>query len=272
VVPVTALARTRQLLPRLGRLGVFLLAVSVGLQWLGGRVAGAEVDRALLDLGSGLARLATPGDGPRVLELNGMRLSFATEAIEESVDAILDEAVAACDGASEPGLAGRFLRGEERGRGFVACTARLAAGEAGELGATGYRYVYAQPGDERTQVVRFWTDRPLDLEALFPASGDAPGRDAAGLPRPPGARRILSAREVGAPQEMTLYADPPGATDELVAWYRERLPGLGWQALASPPPEPGERVLVVGRAGSLAALVFADEPGAGRSVAILTSL
>jgi hypothetical protein len=31
-------------------------------------------------------------------------------------------------------------------------------------------------------------------------------------------------------------------------------------------------VLVVGRAGSLAALVFADEPGAGRSVAILTSL
>jgi hypothetical protein len=270
----------RELAARLARVSLFAGLVAAGLQLAAARLVSAGTDRALLDLGAGLARLSETGSrdggGGRALELNGLRLRFATGTQAEGVADVLDGAERACTEAGDA----RFLRGRDGERGFVACLARLDAEERAALGETaagcaGYRYVYAQAGAERTQVVRLWTDRPLELERLFPDQGDAPGRDAPGMPRPPGARRVLSAREIGAAQELTIYAGPRAATDELETWYRARLAGLGWRALdpASRRAAPGPRVLVVGRGGALAALVFADEGGgAERTVAVLTSL
>ena len=254
---------------RLGRLGLFLTVVCVGLELLLARAVRADVDHALLDLGAGLAQLAGPGEParpgqPRVLELNGNRLHFDTGTRADAVGEVLDQAEASC---ADPGA--RRMRGEDGRRGFVACLARVAAPE----GAPAYRYVYAQPGAERTQVVRFWTDGPLDLEALLPEAGDAPGSDAPDVPRPPGARRILSARELGEPQQITLYETGGAAPRDLAAWYRERLAAIGWRPL-EPAAGAGGGVLVVGRGGSLAALVFSvGEAGdGGGTVAILTSL
>ena len=270
--------RLARLAPPVARLSLFALVVAAGLQLLAGKLGRDQVDGALLDLGAGLVQLAGPGDGQaRALELNGSRLYFETTTRAAEVTAVLDDAEVGCSGR-----ASGFQRAGDGGRGYVACLGQLtsdelaATGELAVRGAPGYRYVYAQRGAERTRVVRFWTDRPVDLERLFPARGDAPGRDAVGVPRPPGARRILSAREVGAPQEITLYVDPRGESDELERWYRGELAGLGWQPVVAPPgpppPASADRVLMARRAGDLAALVFAGDGAGGRSVAILTSL
>jgi len=269
-----ALRRLRSRAARVARLTAFLVVVAIGLQMLLGKVVRAQVDGALLDLGAGLAQLAGAADPgqPRVLEINGSSLHFDTATHAESVTEVLDQAEAGC--SAEPAREGQLLRGGDGWRGFVACFARLGAviGEAARP-ASGYRYVYAQPGSERTLVLRFWTDQALDLDRLFPASGDAPGSDAPGIPRPPRARRVLSARETSAPQQLTLYTTESAGPDELDAWYRERLAGLGWRPLETTGrTAPATRTLVVGRAGAIAALVFAHEESGGGSVAILTSL
>jgi hypothetical protein len=230
---------------RIARLSVFLLLVAAGLHMLLGRVVSARVDRTLLELGAGLARLDS--GGPRVLELNGARLELGTETVAESVDQLLAAAEADCPG--------RVLRGGDGGRGYLACAVEEAPFAEG--GPPSFRFLYAQPGAEGTVAVSVAADRAIDLERLFPRSGDAPGADAPGLPRPPGSRRILSAREGGTGQQITMYAG-----DGLEAWYRARLPASGWRRLHG-----RDDVMVVARGDSLAALVFAD-----REVVVLTSL
>ena len=275
MVPVTA----ARLAPRVARLSVFAAAVATGALLVGGERDPAPVRSPLRDLGAGLAELAAasvaPAGAPRVLELNGARLHFATATRPERLAAVLGEAEAGCDEAGER------LREDDGGRGFVACAARLTVEERAAidepgapeiaLGQPGFRYVYAQAG-ERTLVVRFWTDRPLDLDRMFPVTGDAPGGDVAGMPRPPGARRFLSARELGAPQALTIYVDSSAEPAALERWYRAQLGAQGWAPLArqSAAGPSGDRVLVARRAGALTALVFAGDRD--RSVAILSSL
>lgn len=260
--------------PRLARLSVFLVAVAAGLYVLLGRVVEAQVERSLLELGAGVVQLssgAREGDGPRVLELNGTDIRVEVESRDQTVDEVLEAARGHCSPTGERGL-----RGGDGSRGFVACFVRpvvvsRVVGETEEARPS-YRYVYAQPGEDATLVVSIAADASVDLEALFPPDGDAPGVDAPGVPRPPGARRVLSAREPDAPQQMTLYRAADADPADLLAWYRDQLPELGWRPLHDTAAPGKPRALVVERAGELAALVFDDEVGGGASVAILTSL
>lgn len=269
------LSRVGALAPRMGRLSVFLLAVAFGLYLLLGRAVEAQVERSLLELGAGIAQLETgakKGDGgPRVLELNGASIRVEVESRDQGVDEVLSQAEKACS----PGK-GRDLRGSDGARGFVACFVAPAIpgpviGET-KVRRPAYRYVYAQPGEDGTLVVSLATDGSVKLEELFPPEGDAPGLDAPGLPRPPESRRVLSAREPDAPQQMTLYMAPESDPAELVSWYQARLPELGWRPLhaAAEPERP--RALVVERGGELAVLVVDEDQAGGASVAILTSL
>ena len=267
-------ARLRALAPRVARLSIFLVVVAVGLHFVLGRVVRAQVESTLLHLGAGILKLEAAtgardpsGRGPRVLELNGARLQVSAEGSDESVEEVLDRAEAAC----APGDEGRPVRGADGGRGFVACFVPPPVVGEGAAAAPSYRYVYAEPGGERTVVVSVIAEGDVELARLFPPDGEAPGADAPGLPRPPGSRRVLSAREHGAPQQMTLYMaeEEPAA---LEAWYRAELPALGWRPLETGREQQGPRVLVVDRAGTLAALVFDREQTGGSSVAILTSL
>lgn len=277
MVPVT---RAGRLLPRAARLAAFVAVVAGGVLFAAGRRAPAPVRSPLEELGAGLAELAAasalPAGAPRVLEVNGARLHLATSTRPEPIAAVLGEAESGCAGEAGP-----RLREEDDRRGFVACAAHLTAEERAAIdapggpeiaiGPPGFRYVYAQAG-ERTLVVRVFTDRPLDLDLMFPATGDAPGADVPGVPRPPGARRFLSTHELGAPQAMTVYVDAAGQPSELARWYRSRLPEQGWEL--SPVPlgdaiPAGDHVLVARRAGEVAALVLSSDPD--RSVGILSS-
>lgn len=259
------------LAPRVARLALIVTLACAGLQIGLGRVVSGKVDDALVELGAGLARMSGGSGGPRLLELNGALLHLETAARAEPVAAVLDRAETRCAGGAGP--AGLW-RGDDGWRGFVACFARLGAAETGTVGevpatsAPAYRYVYAQAGGAETQVVTLWAEDPLDLPALFPPAGDAPGRDAPGVPRPPGARRLLSARETGHGQEIVIYVDSARGAGELAGWYRGALAGLGWRVLAAAAPD---RVLVALRRDAMIALVFSvDEAGAG-TVAVMTT-
>jgi hypothetical protein len=119
--------------------------------------------------------------------------------------------------------------GDER-QGVEGLLARLTAfAESGDLARVGgLRYVYARATDEGTHFLVFHTDESLNIYEMFPQTGDAPGRDVPGLPRPEGARRFMSAWEEGDPHAITMYATTRQSADELRGWYREALPGAGW--------------------------------------------
>ena len=268
-------SRLRVLAPRLARLAVFLTVVIVGLQLGLAWVVKKRVEGSFLDLGAGLAQLdqQAPRKGPRIVELNGAHLRFASTSVDQKVDEVIDLAQKECGREQD-----KALKGGDGGRGFVACFVPAPAvvgpvlGEAREVIPPTYRYVYAQPGSPTTVVIPVEADGACALDTLCPDEGDAPGVDAPGVPRPPDARRTLSAREDGSPQQMTLYVTKAKTPAELEAWYRARLPDHGWRPLEGGRRNGGPRVLVADRKGTLAALVFDEDESGGASVAILTSL
>jgi hypothetical protein len=269
-------SRLRVLAPRLARLAVFLSVVIIGLQLALAWVVKNRVEDSFLDLGAGLVQLdqQAPRQGPRIVELNGTRLRFASAAVDRSVEDVIDRAQDECGREKD-----KALKGGDGSRGFIACFVPAPAplgpvvGEVREVVPPTYRYVYAQPGSEKTVVITVEAEgSALDLKALFPEEGDAPGADAPGVPRPPDARRTLSAREDGSPQQVTLYVTKAKTPAELEAWYRARLPDHGWRPLEGGRRNGGPRVLVADRKGTLAALVFDEDESGSASVAILTSL
>jgi hypothetical protein len=267
--------RLRVLAPRMLRLAIFLAIVIITAQVLLARAVKKQVDETFLELGSGLAVLdkAMPGKGPRTVELNGAHLQFGSQSVDDKVEDVIARAQDACGKNKD-----KALHGADDSRGFVACFAPVAGAPGAEVGEVRqeapptYRYVYAQRGSEKTVVITVVVDGAIQLKKLFPEEGDAPGVDAPGVPRPPGSRRTLSAREEGSPQQMTLYVTKEKSPAELEAWYRARLPDHGWRPLEGGRRNGGPRVLVAGRKGTLAALVFDKDESGGASVAILTSL
>jgi hypothetical protein len=268
-------SRLRVLAPRMARLMVFLSVVIIGVQLAIAWVVKKRVDSSFLDLGAGLVELdqQSPRKGPRIVELNGARLQFAATSVDDEVEAVIARAQDGCGPEKD-----KALKGGDGSRGFVACFVPApgatgpVVGEVRQVTPPTYRYVYAQPGSEKTVVITVEAAGEVDLRKLFPPEGDAPGADAPGVPRPPGARRTLSAREEGSPQQMTLYVTGEKNPAELEAWYRARLPDHGWRPLEGGRRNGGPRVLVADRKGTLAALVFDVDESGGASVAILTSL
>jgi hypothetical protein len=153
------------------------------------------------------------------------------------------------------------VREETRGpgaRGMVACfvdppgaaplplAARLRAlVETGDLSRLGhFRYVFAEPSKGArggTHVVTFWSDSELNLGAMFPATGDAPGTDSTLAPRPAGARRTLSASVDGYPAAVRIY-ETATARPSVEAALDEELRARGFARLA-PPGGGGARYL-----------------------------
>lgn len=133
-------------------------------------------------------------------------------------------------------------RQEDAERGLVACldpmgrelspAAVLGALErfleTGDLAAVGeLRLVFARRGESRTAFLAIWTEGPTALLDAFPATGDAPGRDVPGVPRPPRSRRILSAYEAETDPELAIYESD--ATAEATAeHYRDAMKALGY--------------------------------------------
>jgi hypothetical protein len=262
-VKTLVLSLARSLVPSraLLRLTAYCTIVFLGVALVAARRLRADIGEAGLSAGRRLSKLADLLGGTETIELNGEQMHHSSSFTKQDVKTVLDRFENYC--ADSPSMLGRamsdfpkslsgtieravpmrafrlgFVRDEAKGRGMIACfvsdkpstfaglkerlerlvtTLRL-----GELGH--FRYVYAEPsGEGSTHVVALWADSDLDIRAMFPAKGDAAGTDSVVLPRPPNARRTLSASAAEMPYAVRMYvsADASSSVDQ---YYR------GWMA------------------------------------------
>ena len=250
------------------RLSAYFSCVSlVGLLVLGRALYAATREDAF-GLGHELLGLADLTAGAETVFLNGERFHHAVSATTEPLHTVLDrieqhcrsnpgpaavvlERLAASDPKSferhaPPGaLQNAVFREEAATRGMVLCFVggpnpeKLASFLAAlrrfsttrDLSSFGrLRYSFAEAHEhEPTRVVTLWADSGLNLATLFPKTGDANGNDSPVVPRPPDARRTLSASAEGLPFSVRSYESSQSlaATQNFYdAWMREH----GYQA------------------------------------------
>jgi hypothetical protein len=309
------LRRLKGLAPKIARLSAFvtvLWVLCIGVMvWQ----ARADMNESLMDFGVQMMQYAGAErqDAPRTLLLNGQEMRFSTAHTTHGVDAVLDFYEGKCAehstrmheqfaelaqrrGGSIPegstsSLDG-IMRHEDGDRGFVACldtggerielaelTRRLEAfQESGDLSAIGHlRYAYANrpPGRERTHLVAFWTEGPLNIREMFPTQGDAPGADLRDVPRPAGSRRILHAWEEGHPESMLVYGECSRRKEGLLRSYRQVLPEHGWTVFANAAMQreqpDGSRFLVAEKNERMITLVFTEDDEGRGVTTVLTS-
>jgi hypothetical protein len=268
----------------------------------------ARVKSEMMRVGEHLMAFADPGTEPRVRDVlvNGQSLRFAVLTTDQPVAAVLDHYERWCmqrDGrfaeqldqarAKLPGgdavdssLLDATLREGGDDQGFVGCFDAGGAGkltpddaaarferfaDTGNLADLGrFYYMFAERGAERTRLIAAWIDGDFYPARLFPATGDAPGSDVAGIPRPPGGRRLLSARQADAPYGWTIYERAGHEPAAVAAHYRQALPALGWGVTVDREVEPGTWTLAIARDGDTAILTIVEE-GGGTVVSIATA-
>jgi hypothetical protein len=226
------------------------------LAFVASRVLLADVKEAALSAGHQLGQLGDLVGGAETIHLNGERMHHASVYTDQDVGTVLDRFETYC--ASSPSALGRamtdfpkeladkvekkvpsraarlgIVRDEAKDRGMVACFVNdrpsgidgfvermnrfLSNLKLSEFGK--FRYAFAEKtkgGD--THVVTIWADTGLDISAMFPAEGDAAGADSLVLPRPPHARRTLSAAAEEMPYGLRVYASTDRA-DSVKRYY-----------------------------------------------------
>lgn len=204
----------------------------------------ADVREMGLGIGHQLAKLEDLTGGAYLIRVNGAELHRASVHTPQSTGEVLNRYEAYCrespgalgqamrdipsaladrvDLPKDSAMRASVVRDERADRGMVACfvddpsappellTDKLrAVAETGDLSKLGrFRYVFAERSTGEsggTHVVTFWSDGELNVQKMFPASGDAPGSDSALAPRPAGSRRTLSASVDGYPAAVRIY-------------------------------------------------------------------
>ena len=247
--------RTRPLF----RLGLFLSFLVVLASAVLFRSAHADVAWSLW--GVGAEAMSYPGAAPeaaRVLQLNGVRVSFRTQTVAASLEEVLMHYESLCTGHNA-GLAEQLSMQSVRSKdaGHVACLdmgdvapdlrslpdrfLRFSeSGDLAELGALRYmraRRLSGETGDH-THVLTIWADSSFNLFQMLPVDGaDAAGRDVVDVPRPPASQRLLSAWEAGSPSGVVVYRVPGESAEELESFYRRQLSGKGWTIIERHPFE-----------------------------------
>jgi len=299
--------------PKMLRLTAFLAFAYVVALLLLGHQARAQVSERLMSIGVEMLRYedAEHQQPPRTLRLNGQPIKLASGIARHPLGRVLDFYQAKClerggqlgaqmrelvSGHPEiaevdESLLDPTMREEEGNKGYVACletgSGRLEPedllerferfrqsmdlSDIGEL-----RYIYAEESEGTTMFVAFWTEGTFRILDLFPAEGDAAGRDPDDVPRPPEGRRILSAYEEGQPESVTMYMDSPRGADGLESFYRNAMPSRGWHLLELDAAtlrrrgiERPEHALVYERGDQMVSLVFQDSE---RNMGITTVL
>jgi len=303
---IATLKRAFRLYLKVARLSTYCAVVGAVVATLVARSVYGSVTDTVVDLNREWARQAGSLDRQSYsVRFNGQAMNVSSHMVDDSVDAVLQAAEDDCrahsghldgDIARLPGVAMAKLtswvfgvvRRQWSDRGYVACIERDSdkgvaglAADLGELAKTGdlgkvgaFRYVIVDrgPGATKTHVLRQWTDGEFNLVSMFPAQGDAPGRDLAEVPRPAGARRVLDASVDGSPFGVRVY-DAPGAPESILARYEQDLVANGWTSVAVPEKDASKmRVFDLGasdlfitatRVGERSVVSIADMPPVG---------
>ena len=221
------------------------------------REAHAQLDGVMLGLGS--QAMAFPGNPigeSRTIRINGVEVELRTEVVDVGLSQALEHYREVCatppprSGELGPLIASLATRsGSTEDDGYVACVEtgardletlvqRLTSfSDTWNLADIGpLRYAYAartdKLADEETFLLTMWADASIDLRRLLPTDqGDARGTDPEAIPRPRGARRILSATEASAPSGVYVYLTEASGPAALILAYREELSALGWKVI-----------------------------------------
>ena len=253
-----------------------VVALLMGLQIcvaLGGMGrARADVNRALEEGGRALLSQSWISGHASIseLELNGLKILAQSSRSPLSVAAVVAELESRCDRQQGQSLASA---GEDSGTVIclrpatarVPATDRIAAPSRlltlmnlAQLsllgGSTRVAFELVQRGDGQTALLSLRPQGSLDISAMFPARGDAPGVDLVNFPRPRGGRRTLSAQMARA--TLVLYEFPLGPAALRSLYAGELLRG-GWRL------GPGDSnvelaPLIAQRQGRTVALGFAE--------------
>lgn len=285
---------------RLGILAALVVALSaIALAAvLAGTSRRAKADPWRFDLGA--RAMAFPGarlEEPRSARVNGVELSFRSQAVEASLGDVLDHFRKVCverPSSRSPlvetlsALATRTAIEEDHG--YVACLSLdvadlpgLAArvqrfartGDLADLGVLRYAYAHRSSPDAATTLLfTVWSEGSLPLASFLPRAGsDTAGEDLPGVPRPASSTRLLSFHEHAGPSRIAVYRSLHRAPADAARVYRDQLTADHWIPLRSWPAQPIqlEDTLVVAAerdAAMLAAVAHAD----GHSGALITVL
>jgi hypothetical protein len=243
-----------------------LVLTSFGI--VAARVSYARATDAGMNFGDELSAMSMhhtsgdlTGDAYEVV-LNGQPVESSSAATRRSMHDVLDYLQSQCAHNAD-GLGDKFahvgrdlasmspdvgkegflvVRREQGDRGFVFCFAGDGSGSASETVARLKRAAttgdFAQLGDVRyasvhkdgtgSQVFTMWTRGAFNIYTMFPQTGDAPGEDFGGVPRPDGSRRTLSGTVVGAPFGISSY-EVKGAGAEVFKGVNDKLIAAGFQ-------------------------------------------
>lgn len=273
------------------RLAVFTACVVVAISSLALRAVRASVGERLLGAGEEMMTYqGAPHEGVRRLRLNGIDISFRARAVDGRLEEVLRHYQMMCDRTAIAADAQR-----NRDTGYVACLATgdlpldtstvverfvqfARTGKLLTLG--GFRYAFAREverhGDGKVFLFTAWSESSFDLARLLPsADGDAAGDDPAGLPRPPGTRRLLSASEIGRPSGVFVYRVEHHEIDDLRALYRRRLVAAGWSIVERNSGESIQlddiRMIAAEKEGRLATVLLRPGDSGTPVLTILTS-
>jgi hypothetical protein len=278
----------------LNALGIALGLVRVGLvaslgycgiaYWLAHEAGAHAVER----VGKGLDGLAGIIGPSETVELNGKPVQISSEVVPESVSEVRNKLRQHCSHEAEAVRAGQVERtmlrpeqllwqelGNDEERltlcfrpqvpieNWTELGQRLldvvSSGDVNPLGQVRFARLRAQ--DERTtHVLVAHTDSGFSLAGWFDDSKDAPGVDPVRAPRPPQARRLLSARVHGAEAGAYGYRSTESPT-ELRSFYGAKLPPLGFSRVAVHDSAPAQADIYVGEDSFIVLGFTAGQPG-----------
>lgn len=268
------------------------LAVAVLSGFTAATSAARAVEAAILEASAGLGTftsLVEHGTGERLVRVNGatLRIESGHEhrtlaqwlvATRQACEARSTEPLPSAPGNPERALwvevhdADSALTGCLVGPGLARSPVELVAQlralarhldltQLGEL-----QVMRAEQAGSALHVVGVRSGGPLPLLDMFPRHGDAPGVDLPHVPRPPGARRLLSVYESGRAPSLAVY-ERPGSPATLLAAEAGQLRAQGFSAVRGLDDRAhvrgDELVFLAGRARGQHALLLVLTPGLG---------
>lgn len=102
----------------------------------------------------------------------------------------------------------------------------LETGDAARIGDMRYVAARKQPNG-KTQVIAIWSEGTLNIQSMFPDSGDAPGTDPRDFPRPPRSVRSFSAVVPDHPYAVRFY-DSTESQASVLSFFDRELGRAGW--------------------------------------------
>jgi len=279
------------------RVGAYVAIVSAGLALVTLRSVYAEMRESSLHAGRNLWQLREVLGDSTKLSVNGTSFEAGRHYVESDVKTVLDRIEQHCvdagwrldrEALNHPTVTARgpsraskwgSLRSEDDGEGVAPEAEKGVASllqrvsrfqETHDLGALGeLRFVYARRAEGRTGSDVLFVLSIGSSEPTSPgSSGDVPGGDLPGIPRPQGSVRILAAEVAGGQYGLHSYVVSDSPADVL-RFYESTLFRLGWSLVpiseASGAPAKGlEPARVVTKDGA-ALLVLTDDADRGRT-------